>query len=103
MDVENFYKDSSNDDLKNYTSYGYNFMFNNAYNQIVSKYKDIELNDDFKKMGELESKMNVAYFMGEALVPSEDELKDFDQYSDYIQSTLKYLETEDLKTSGTLK
>lgn len=102
-DIEKF-TTSSNSDLLNYNTYGYNYLYNSFYNQIINRLEDID-NIDNKLIND-EALLNTEYFMG---------IRDTNDYSyllnnenkkyisGYIKSILKYINKHNLTINGKMK
>ena len=106
VDVEK-YTDSSNFDLINYNTYGYDYTYNSFHQQIISRMDDLSSIDDItQKIIDDETILNAEYFMG---------IQDTNDYSylsspansklvsGYIKSILKYIGKNNTKVSGTIK
>lgn len=96
------YGDQSIEDIKNYNSVGYNFLYNNFYSQRLNSIKKDKIDDDTLNLVDLETIINMNYFMGIKDNTDYSNLLESDQVSIYIKLLLKHLDDNNLSINGSL-
>lgn len=97
------YGDQSIDDIKNYSTFGYNYLYNNFHTQRKNGLKTNEESKELDELLDIATIINIEYFGGVKDENDYSEILDNEYAPTYIKGLLKYLKKDNLELSGTLR